>query len=83
VYIDKLKSAGYQVECNNSGGRYSKEELIEKIKDANAIITGNDPLSREVIDQAKNLKVISKYGVGLDNIDVDYANSKDIVVHKA
>ncbi len=31
----------------------------------------------------QNLKVISKYGVGLDNIDVDYANSKDIVVHKA
>lgn len=57
VYIDKLKSAGYQVECNNSGGRYSKEELIEKIKDANAIITGNDPLSREVIDQAKTRRL--------------------------
>lgn len=83
VYIDKLKSAGYHVECNNSGGRYSKEELIEKIKYADAIITGNDPLDREVIDQAKNLKVISKYGVGLDNIDVNYANRKGIVVHKA
>ena len=83
VYIEKLQSAGYDVECNASGGRYSKEELIEKIKYADAIITGNDPLDREVIDQAKNLKVISKYGVGLDNIDVDYANRKGIVVHKA
>ncbi|MED0061951.1 phosphoglycerate dehydrogenase [Escherichia marmotae] len=83
VYIEKLQSAGYDVECNTSGGRYSKEELIEKIKYADAIITGNDPLDREVIDQAKNLKVISKYGVGLDNIDVDYANRKGIVVHKA
>ncbi|MEK0044534.1 phosphoglycerate dehydrogenase [Escherichia albertii] len=83
IYIENLQSAGYDVECNTSGNRYSKEELIEKIKDADAIITGNDPLDRDVLEQATKLKVISKYGVGLDNIDVDYANRKDIVVHKA
>jgi phosphoglycerate dehydrogenase-like enzyme len=48
VYIENLQSAGYDVECNTSGNRYSKEELIEKIKDADAIITGNDPLDRDV-----------------------------------
>lgn len=31
----------------------------------------------------QKLKVISKYGVGLDNINVEYANSRNIVVHKA
>ncbi|MDM3444142.1 phosphoglycerate dehydrogenase [Citrobacter sp. Cb009] len=82
-YLDELQAAGYIVECNTSGGRFSKEELKVKIKDADAIITGNDPLDQDVIDCAKKLKVISKYGVGLDNINVEYANSRNIVVHKA
>lgn len=53
-YLDELQAASYIVECNTSGGRFSKEELMVKIKDADAIITGNDPLDQDVIDCAKN-----------------------------
>lgn len=59
----------------------TKEELLENVKDADAIIS---PLStnidKEVIDQAENLKFIANYGAGFNNIDVKYAREKGIDV---
>ncbi|MCI6379659.1 MAG: phosphoglycerate dehydrogenase [Faecalicoccus sp.] len=81
--IEKLEQLGYKVIVNDTGKRYSKEQLMDLVANADAILTGNDPLDKELLSQAKNLKVISKYGVGLDNIDLTYANEKGIKVCKA
>ncbi|MEG0360401.1 MAG: phosphoglycerate dehydrogenase [Longicatena sp.] len=81
--IEMLEKKGYEVDYNRTGKRITKEELLSKLKDADAIITGNDQLDKEVLSQAKKLKVISKYGVGLDNIDQEYANKHNIKVCKA
>ena len=40
-------------------------------------------IDKEVLDYAKSLKVVSNYAVGLDNIDVEYAKSKKIIVCRA
>lgn len=81
--IEKLEQLGYKVIVNDTGKRYSEEQLMDLVPNADAILTGNDPLDKELLSQAKNLKVISKYGVGLDNIDLTYANEKGIKVCKA
>ena len=81
--IEKLRKGGYEVEYNNLDHRFTIEELINRIEDADAIITGNDLLNKEILGKAHKLKVISKYGVGLDNIDLEYANSRGIKVCKA
>ena len=60
----------------------SREELLEGIRDRDAILCLlTDKIDREVIDAAgERLKVISNYAVGFDNIDVDYATEKGIIV---
>jgi len=61
--------------------RFNKTELLEKVKDCDAIITvyGNK-LDNDVIDAAPKLKLIANFGAGYDNIDVSYASSKGIVI---
>jgi glyoxylate reductase len=58
-----------------------KEELKEKIKDKEGIICLlTDQIDKEVIDSAPKLKIIANCAVGYDNIDVEYAKSKEIYV---
>jgi D-3-phosphoglycerate dehydrogenase / 2-oxoglutarate reductase len=47
------------------------EELSEKIADADGVTIRTTPLPAEVLDRALRLKVVSRHGVGYDNIDVD------------
>ncbi|MCG8579578.1 MAG: NAD(P)-binding domain-containing protein [Bacteroidales bacterium] len=60
---------------------FSNEELIEKVADVDAIVTvyGNK-LTNEVIDAAPKLKMIANFGAGYDNIDMEHAAQKGIVV---
>lgn len=58
----------------------NKEEFIEVIKDADAILTAFLPIDKEVIDKAKNLKCISINAVGYDTIDIIEASKKNISV---
>lgn len=60
-----------------------KADLIRDIVDADALvvfISPNYTIDREIIDAGKKLKVIARFGVGLDNIDLEYAESKGIIV---
>ena len=58
----------------------TKEELMDSIKDANAIIVRSDKITKEIMDSSNNLKVIARAGAGFDNIDLGYASKKGIVV---
>lgn len=58
--------------------KFSKEELIEFIRHCDGVIVGLEKMDKEVIDSIPNLKIISKYGVGTDNLDLDYMKEKKI-----
>ena len=61
-----------------------KEELLGTIGDYEAIITrSGTTVDREVLDAAKKLKIVARAGVGIDNVDVDYASSKGVIVVNA
>ncbi len=61
--------------------KYPAEELPGAIADFDAIMVRSaTKVTREVIDAGSSLKVIARGGVGLDNIDVEYAKSKGIAV---
>ena len=63
------------------GEQYLSEKiLINKITKYDGIICGDDEITRKVLDKAKKLKVISKWGTGLDSIDLNYAKKKRIKV---
>ena len=78
--LKMLTERDYKIERNNTGRPYKKEEMLKLIKDVDGIIIGIDELSAEIIEEANELKVISKYGIGLDNIDINMATNKKIIV---
>lgn len=78
--IKMLTARGYEIQRNNTDRPYKKEEMLNLIKDIDGIIIGIDELSAEIIERADKLKVISKYGIGLDNIDINMATNKNIIV---
>lgn len=78
--IDILSSV-FSVSINPFDRNLKRAELIEHVKDADAIICLlTDVIDRNLIDAAPRLKCISNYAVGYNNIDVEYASSKGIVV---
>ena len=71
----------YDVEVNRGKIPMPKKELISKIRNKDGLICfPYDMIDSEVIDAAKNLKAISTYSVGYDQIDIKYAAKKGIVV---
>jgi len=76
--IDLLKKEGFLVYYKPE---IKREKLIIEIKDKHALVVrGRTKVDKEVLDAAQNLKIIVRAGVGLDNIDLKYANSKNILV---
>jgi len=57
-----------------------EEDLLKLTSDVDGIIVGAEKITRRVINNANRLRVISKHGVGVDNIDLDAATKKGIVV---
>ena len=81
--IEGMKSKGYEVIVNTTGKPYSYEEFYELSSDVDGIILGVDTVDAHVLTGAKNLKGISRFGVGIDNIDVETANRLGIKIARA
>lgn len=76
-----LESKGINIKEYPKDKPILKEELIRNAKDAEGLISLlTDKIDKEVIDSLPKLKVIANYAVGFNNIDVKYANSKNITV---
>jgi D-3-phosphoglycerate dehydrogenase len=50
--------------------RFSEEQLLQVIEDIDGVIGGDDQFTQKVLQKAKKLKVISKWGTGIDSIDL-------------
>lgn len=62
-------------------GPLSEEEMLELAGDFDAFLCGDDAITPAVIDKSlPRLKILSKYGIGLDKIDVKYATSQNLPV---
>ena len=61
----------------------SEKDLLKVIKDYHGVVCGDDQFTKKVLTKAKNLKVISKWGTGLDSIDLDYAKKVGIKVYNS
>jgi len=82
--IELLEQQGFEVIENTTGRTLTEEEIIEIAKDdVVGIIVGVDPLSAHVLESCSQLKVVSKYGVGMDNIDLEKAAELGIKVQNA
>ena len=76
---DLLASSGAEIVC--ARGPLSEKSMLEYAGDYDAFLCGDDVISQAVIQKAlPRLKIIAKYGIGVDKIDVDYATDKGIPV---
>ncbi len=73
-----FNDAGY--ECIFLEKYQDNSEFLEAVKDADALIVRSDKVSPEVLDAAKNLKIVVRAGAGYDNIDLEAATAKGVVV---
>ena len=72
-----LEKAGFIVDTNN----IPQEELASKLNAYDAILVRSaTKVRKDLIDQCPNIKLIGRGGVGMDNIDVEYAKSKGVEV---
>lgn len=80
ILQDEIYKYFPNAKLNLEGKRFNQDELIEYIKDADAIIVGLESINTEVLDKCPNLKMISKYGVGLNNINLDECKKRGIKI---
>lgn len=76
---DVFKESGLDIEFVKAQCK-TEDEVAEQAKHADAILNQYAPISRRVIESLENAKVISRYGVGVNTIDLDAANEKGITV---
>jgi D-3-phosphoglycerate dehydrogenase len=81
--LEYLKTRGAQIVLAPQGKKMSEEELIEFVRDYDAIIVGIEKITAPVIEASKKLKIITKHGAGVDNVDVKTASARGIVVTSA
>ncbi|MRJ11431.1 hydroxyacid dehydrogenase [Ornithobacterium rhinotracheale] len=81
ILIEKLKKAGFSVDEDYTS---TKNEVEQKIADYDGmIIRSRFPIDETFLSKAKNLKFIGRVGAGLENIDLEFAESRGIVCFNA
>ena len=77
--LKELQAIGDCIDISSSPTK--NEDLDENIEDAEiVVIRSGTTLDKAIIEKGKSLKIIARCGVGVDNIDVDYAKSQNIFV---
>ena len=73
-----VEAAGFELKLLE---KYTdKSQLLEAVADVDALIVRSDKITREVLDAAKKLKIVVRAGAGYDNIDLEAATEKKVVV---
>ena len=74
----EIEAAGYEFALLE---KYTeKAQLLDAVKDANAIIIRSDIVDAEVLDAAKELKIVVRAGAGYDNVDLAAATAHNVCV---
>ena len=76
--IKELRSRYKKIKLNKEGKSLNGDSLITFLEDASKVIVGLERFDEKVLSELPKLKVISKYGVGLNNIDLTEIKKRDI-----
>lgn len=81
--LDNVKlflEAGIELAYNDTGLSYTKEQFYDITADADGVVVGVELVDRAYIDAHPKLRAVVKFGVGTDNIDLDYCKERGIFV---
>ncbi len=78
--VERLRAAGVDFVINPHNRRLTEAELADLAVDFDVLIAGTEPITRVVMERAPRLKLISRVGIGLDNVDLIAARDRGIGV---
>jgi D-3-phosphoglycerate dehydrogenase len=78
--IDRLRAAGFSYRLNPFGRRLERQESMQLLPGFDALIAGTETLNREVLDSTSELRIVSRCGTGLENVDLEAARELGVVV---
>ena len=80
--FEKLGEPVEIIDCTKivPGGIFNPEELIPYVKDCDALVVQFSKITAQVIQSMEKCKIIARYAIGVDNIDLDAAREKGIMV---
>lgn len=81
--LSMLTDRGYEIVYPAPGKTPSEDELLRTVPGCVGWLAGVEPITPKVLSAARGLKVISRNGTGVDNIDLGAANANGIVVERA
>jgi len=82
IPLTRLEKNGVEVQLNKTGKKLNISDHIPALLQAKGIIAGTETYSKEVLNKLPNLKVLSRLGVGMDNIDIKEAEKRGIKIYK-
>jgi D-3-phosphoglycerate dehydrogenase len=78
--IERLRERGFDIVYSTAGAMPTEDELISLVPGCVGWLAGVEPVTRRIIDAAGDLKVISRNGVGVDNLPVDVLAERGVKV---
>lgn len=78
--IEYLESREIPFRVNPYGRKLTEDEAVDVLADADGVIAGTEPLTGKVLKQLPNLKIISRCGTGMNNVDLEAAEELGIKV---
>jgi len=78
--LELLESAGIEYLINPLGRKLKEDELAGMVGDFDVLVAGTEPITARVMEHARNLKLISRVGIGLDSVDLLEAERRGIQV---
>lgn len=78
--VQQLHQEFPDAKVNSEGVRVTGDMLVDYLSGCEGAIIGLERITGEVLDQLPSLKIIAKYGVGLDNIDLKACKERNVVV---
>lgn len=81
--VDRLRAAGHEVVLAPAGRQPTEDELLALVPGVVGWLAGVEPITARVLDAADALRVISRNGAGVDNVDLDAAAAHGVAVVRA
>jgi len=78
--LKRLENAGFGLILAKPGKQPTEEQQLEILPKCDAYLAGIEPITEKVLKKAINLKIISRNGVGIDNIDLNIAKELNIPI---
>jgi D-3-phosphoglycerate dehydrogenase len=80
--LERLINMKYKIGLNPHGRELKEDEIKELLNGVEGLIAGIEPITRDVIHSAESLKVISRCGIGIDNVDIEALKERGIKLYR-